>query len=189
MHIPHAPLYTCTFVAWYRYTHPRFNRPPHPPTPSLFQLFLSNFSFNTTISSLNTINPFNKIPLNTIRLYTIYPLNTIPGVHGRVVNLTKVTQDRFRLAITLLMGRHMDSVIVDTEETAKGCIAHLKRARYAPLTFIPLDSVMVKPLDERLRRIHGAQLAIDVLQYDRALERAFVFICGYVLGGVVDVGW
>ncbi len=88
------------------------------------------------------------------------------------------------------MGRHMDSVIVDTEDTAKACIGHLKRARYAPLTFIPLDSVSVKPLDERLRRLQGAQLAIDVLQFDRALERAFVFICGYVVvlllgGGVV----
>lgn len=100
------------------------------------------------------------------------------GVRGRVINLTKVTQDRFRLAITLLMGRHMDSVVVDTEDTAKACIAHLKQARHAPLTFIPLDSVAAKPIDERLRRVGAAQLAIDILEFDRSLERAFAFICG-----------
>ena len=40
--------------------------------------------------------------------------------------------------------------------------------------------VQAKPVNERLRHLGGtAKLALDVLEYDAKLERAFAFICGY----------
>ena len=36
-----------------------------------------------------------------------------------------------------------------------------------------------KPVNERLRELGGtAKLALDILEYDDKLERAFTFICG-----------
>ena len=36
-----------------------------------------------------------------------------------------------------------------------------------------------KPVNERLRHLGGtAKLALDVLQYEEPMERAFTFICG-----------
>ena len=40
-----------------------------------------------------------------------------------------------------------------------------------------------KPVNERLRHLGGtAKLAVDVLEYEDAMERAFTFICGCSLG-------
>ncbi len=40
-----------------------------------------------------------------------------------------------------------------------------------------------KPVNERLRALGGtAKLALDILEYDDKLERAFTFICGWVTG-------
>ena len=91
------------------------------------------------------------------------------------------TQRRYNLALAVVLGKDMDSVVVDTERTAKDCIAYLKQARLAPMTFIPADSVRAKPLNERLRTLGGsAKLAIDLLEYEPALERAMLSICGRV---------
>jgi structural maintenance of chromosome 1 len=47
------------------------------------------------------------------------------------------------------------------------------------MDFITLDSAAVKPLPERLRSLGGsARPAIDLLEYDPALERAMVHACG-----------
>ncbi len=44
---------------------------------------------------------------------------TFPGVRGRVMDLCKVRQRQYELAITVLMENNMDAVVVDREETVK----------------------------------------------------------------------
>jgi hypothetical protein len=45
-----------------------------------------------------------------------------------------------------------------------------------------LWSDLVQPVNERLRTLGGtAKLALDLLEYDSSLERAFLTVCGYVL--------
>mmetsp|Transcript_38602 Transcript_38602/g.122642 ORF Transcript_38602/g.122642 Transcript_38602/m.122642 type:complete len:1223 (-) Transcript_38602:64-3732(-) len=106
----------------------------------------------------------------------------LTGVHGRMTELVKVTQRKYNLALTVAMGRNMDAVITDDEKTAKECIRYLKEQRIAPMVFIPLQTIRLKPVDERLRQLGGsAKLIIDVLEYDRKLERAIVFACGNTL--------
>lgn len=63
---------------------------------------------------------------------------------GRVVELCKVTQKKYSLAIAVLMGKNIDSVVCDTERTAKDCIQFLKEQCVAPMTFIPLQTVRVR---------------------------------------------
>lgn len=77
------------------------------------------------------------------------------------------------------MGRDIDSVIVDSERTAIECIEWLKTNRKAPMTFVPVATCKAKAVDEQLRSMGGtARLAIDLVQYDAHLERAFMYCLG-----------
>ncbi|KAF9905566.1 Structural maintenance of chromosomes protein 1 [Lobosporangium transversale] len=102
-----------------------------------------------------------------------------PGVHGRVSDLCKPTQRKYDAAISVIVGRHMDAIVVDREKTAIDCIQFLREQRSGYATFLPLDTLVVKPINDRLRTLaKGARLAIDVVQYDEALERAIQYVCG-----------
>ena len=49
-------------------------------------------------------------------------------------------------------------------------------------TFIPLDTIQVKPINDKYRSFaKGARLAVDVIQYDYAVERAMHYACGNAL--------
>ncbi|KAG9151144.1 hypothetical protein Leryth_002716 [Lithospermum erythrorhizon] len=105
-----------------------------------------------------------------------------PGVHGRMTDLCRPTQKKYNLAVTVAMGRYMDAVVVEDEQTGKECIKYLKEQRLPPQTFIPLQSVRVRPVVEKLRTLGGtAKLVFDVIQFDPALERAILFAVGNTL--------
>ncbi|XP_039020328.1 structural maintenance of chromosomes protein 1-like [Hibiscus syriacus] len=104
------------------------------------------------------------------------------GVHGRMTDLCRPTQKKYNLAVTVAMGKFMDAVVVEDENTGKECIKYLKEQRLPPQTFIPLQSVRVKPIIERLRTLGGtAKLIFDVIQFDPVLEKAVLFAVGNTL--------
>lgn len=47
---------------------------------------------------------------------------TFPGVRGRIIDLCKPTHQKYGVAVTTVLGRNIDSVVVDTEKTAISCI-------------------------------------------------------------------
>ncbi|XP_024013454.1 structural maintenance of chromosomes protein 1 [Eutrema salsugineum] len=104
------------------------------------------------------------------------------GVHGRMTDLCRPNRKKYNLAVTVAMGRFMDAVVVEDENTGKDCIKYLKETRLPPMTFIPLQSVRVKPVLERLRNLGGtAKLVFDVIQFDPELEKAVLFAVGNTL--------
>ncbi|MBI4173695.1 MAG: chromosome segregation protein SMC, partial [Candidatus Aenigmarchaeota archaeon] len=62
------------------------------------------------------------------------------GVQGTVGELIRV-ENRYATAIEVSAGRHLQDVIVDSMETAVGCVQHLKRNKIGRAVFIPLDKV------------------------------------------------
>ncbi|WFC98827.1 Structural maintenance of chromosomes protein 1 [Malassezia yamatoensis] len=102
-----------------------------------------------------------------------------PGVHGRLQELCEPTQRKYSLAMVTAMGRYADAVVVNKESTAVECIEYLRSQRAGHATFIPLDTVQTKPVNDRLRSLSThARLAVDVLQYPSHIERAVHFACG-----------
>ncbi|KAF6150932.1 hypothetical protein GIB67_026853 [Kingdonia uniflora] len=83
-----------------------------------------------------------------------------PGVHGRITELCGPTQKKYKMAVTVAMGRFMDAVVVEDEHTGKECIKYLKEKRLPPQTFIPLQTIRVKPVIERLRTLGALEKAI-----------------------------
>lgn len=44
------------------------------------------------------------------------------GVHGRMTELCRPSQKKYNLAVTVAMGKFMDAVVVEDENTGKECI-------------------------------------------------------------------
>ncbi|KAK0449845.1 condensin complex subunit SMC1 [Desarmillaria tabescens] len=105
-----------------------------------------------------------------------------PGVRGRVVDLCKPSQRKYDTAVSVVLGRNTDSVVVDEERTAIDCIEYMRTQRAGQATFIPLDTIQVKPVNDKFRSFaKGARLALDVIQYEPAVERALHHACGNAL--------
>lgn len=104
---------------------------------------------------------------------------TYPGVKGRLHELCKPKQKKYGEAVSTVLGRHIDSVVVDTEATAKQCIEYLRDQRAGQATFIPLDTIQVKAISSNMKGLDsGVRLAIDTIDYDNALSRAVSYACG-----------
>ena len=106
---------------------------------------------------------------------------SISGVKGRVFELCKPSNRKYATAITTVLGRHLDAVVVDTDETALACIQAMREQRSGTATFLPLNSISPTPVNDRLRHFRGARLAIDIVAFDAQLERAMHYVCGSAL--------
>jgi chromosome segregation ATPase len=48
---------------------------------------------------------------------------SLPGdVHGRVIDLCKPTQTKYQTAVSVVLGRNIDGIVVNHEKTAIECI-------------------------------------------------------------------
>ncbi|OWR52835.1 structural maintenance of chromosomes protein 1A [Danaus plexippus] len=109
----------------------------------------------------------------------------IPGVYDRMINMCQPTHKRYNVAITKVLGKYMEAIVVDTEKTARRCIQVLKERMLEPETFLPLDYIQAKPLRERLRDIKepkNVKLLFDVLRFEpAAIHRAVLFVTNNAL--------
>lgn len=99
-----------------------------------------------------------------------------PGVYGRLIDLCKVTRQKYGIAVTVALGRYADAVVVEDEKTAIECIGYLREQRLPACTFIPLDTVKPKRINERLRKLNNAKLVIDVIQYGSMVTDASIAV-------------
>ncbi|KAH8927948.1 cohesin complex subunit psm1 [Atractiella rhizophila] len=106
-----------------------------------------------------------------------------PGrVKGRIVDLCKPSARKYDVAVSIALGRHIDSIVVDTEKGGMDCIEYLRTQRSGIATFVPLDTVKVKPINDRFRNPgKGSRLAIDCIQYSPEVARAMEYACGDTL--------
>ncbi|KAI9139793.1 hypothetical protein BKA69DRAFT_607804 [Paraphysoderma sedebokerense] len=104
------------------------------------------------------------------------------GVHGRLIDLCKPHQRKYDNAVSIILGKNIDAIVVDHQKTAIECIQYMREQQYGHFTFIPLDTISAKPINEKYRSIHHhARLAIDVIDYDPSFERALLYACGNAL--------
>eukprot|EP00111_Clytia_hemisphaerica_P021741 TCONS_00063932-protein len=106
-----------------------------------------------------------------------------PGVYGRLVDLCEPVHKRYAVAITKILGKYMDAIVVDTEKTGRDCIQYMKEQMIRRETYLPLDTLKTNPINDQLRQIGGtAKLVVDVIKYDpAAIKKALVFACGNAL--------
>ncbi|XP_025945964.1 structural maintenance of chromosomes protein 1B isoform X1 [Apteryx rowi] len=108
-------------------------------------------------------------------LKRLYP----DSVFGRLLDLCHPIHKKYQLAVTKVFGKYMTAIVVATEKTARDCIRFLKQERAEPETFLALDYLDVKPINEKLREIKGAKMMVDVVQTPfPALKKVIQFVSG-----------
>ncbi|XP_021072664.1 structural maintenance of chromosomes protein 1B [Mus pahari] len=108
-------------------------------------------------------------------LKRLYP----DSVFGRLLDLCHPIHKKYQLAVTKLFGRYMVAIVVASEKVAKDCIRFLKAERAEPETFLALDYLDIKPINERLREIKGCKMMIDVIKTQfPQLKKVIQFVCG-----------
>ncbi|XP_062941053.1 structural maintenance of chromosomes protein 1B-like [Cynocephalus volans] len=109
------------------------------------------------------------------RLKRLYP----DSVFGRLVDLCHPIHKKYQLAVTKLLGQYIVAIVVASEKVAKDCIRFLKEERAEPETFLALDYLEVKPINERLREIKGCKMVIDVIRTQfPQIKKVIQFVCG-----------
>ncbi|GLB42400.1 putative structural maintenance of chromosomes protein [Lyophyllum shimeji] len=105
-----------------------------------------------------------------------------PGVSGRAVDLCKPIARKYETAMSVVLGRNIDAIVVDEEKTAIDCIEYMRNQRSGQATSIPLDTIQVKPVNDKYRAFaKGVRLAVDVIVSEGAVERAIHHACGNAL--------
>ncbi|KAM4883294.1 structural maintenance of chromosomes protein 1B isoform 2-T2 [Thomomys bottae] len=108
-------------------------------------------------------------------LKRLYP----DSVFGRLLDLCHPIHKKYQLAVTKLFGRYMVAIVVTSEKVAKDCIRFLKEERAEPETFLALDYLDIKPINERLRELKGCKMMIDVVKtHIPQLKKVIQFVCG-----------
>uniref|UniRef100_A0A8C3TJU7 Structural maintenance of chromosomes protein n=1 Tax=Catharus ustulatus TaxID=91951 RepID=A0A8C3TJU7_CATUS len=111
-------------------------------------------------------------------LKRLYP----DSVFGRLLDLCHPIHKKYQLAVTKVFSKYMTAIVVATEKTAKDCIRFLKQERAEPETFLALDYLDVKPINEKLREIRGAKMMVDVVQTQfPPLKKVIQFVSGNAL--------
>lgn len=110
-----------------------------------------------------------------------------PGVRGRMTELVSLANKKLSLAVTVALGKHADSVVVDKESVAHDCMRWLREHRVKPMTFIPLDTVKPKDVSEAIltavaKNDSQLKLARECVTYsDEGLEKAVAYAFGSTL--------
>ncbi|KAL6935389.1 related to Structural maintenance of chromosomes protein 1 [Hanseniaspora guilliermondii] len=102
--------------------------------------------------------------------------NIYPGVNGFVIDLFRPSSSKYNTAVSLLIGRNLYSIVVDTATTANACIQYMKAQRLGIATFLPLDVVSGKNPDFALND-KKAVFASEGLTYSRELNSVLRYIC------------
>lgn len=129
------------------------------------------------INSLESIKPERELPIAVKEILNL----GINGVYGTIYDLMKV-DEKYQVAIEVAAANHLFDVVVENFEVAKTCIEYLKKEKIGRATFLPLDKLSFKRLEEKYLEIDGViGVASDLIEYDKRFEPAFEFVFGNTL--------
>lgn len=101
-----------------------------------------------------------------------------PKVHGRLIDLCTPVNKKFEQAASIILGKHLESIVVDSEPVALECIRYLKEQKFGQATFLPLDTLIVKVSSQRSNSSSsGVRSALEVLKFSSVHLKAFQFVC------------
>ena len=105
----------------------------------------------------------------------------LKGVVGSLKNLIKVPQE-YQVAVEIAAGSHLNDIVVENDEIAAYCIDYLKREKIGRATFLPLNKIKWKRLDEKAFKIKGVIGAVSkVVKCDSKILPAVEFVFGNTL--------
>lgn len=138
-----------------------------------------NFSLRDVLLKIDDLNADQretkkerKLRENVSMLKRLYP-----GVKGLVHDLCHPKKEKYAIAVSTILGKNFDSIIVDSIATAHECITYLKKQRAGSASFIPLDTIDVNPPSLPVSNVQGCLLTINAIEYEGYLEKAMQYVC------------
>ncbi|MBI2135219.1 chromosome segregation protein SMC [Candidatus Woesearchaeota archaeon] len=105
--------------------------------------------------------------------------NKKPGIYGTVSELGNV-DSKYALALEIAAGPKIKSIVVEDDRTASECIKYLKDNKLGVVTFLPLNKLSSKPIDNETKSLsksngsHG--LALDLAGFDVKFKKVFEYV-------------
>ncbi len=126
---------------------------------------------NTTIKETTT----SDIAIKKI----IERKNSTDGIYGTVSELGKVSS-KYSLALEIAAGSRLKSIVVEDEKIAAEQINYLKKNKLGIATFIPLNKIKAKPVDDEIKELAKAKgcsgLALELIHFDAKFKKVFQYI-------------
>lgn len=105
--------------------------------------------------------------------------NSVQGVYGTISELGNVSS-RYSTALEVAAGNKINSIVVENDAVAAQCIKYLKQNKFGIATFIPLNKIKGRDIDEGakgLAKTKGASgFAIDLIEFDPRYRKAFSYV-------------
>ncbi len=109
------------------------------------------------------------------------------GIYGTISELGEVNS-KYSLALEIAAGHRLRSIVVENEKIASEQIKYLKQNKLGIATFIPLNKINSRPINEETKRLSKAKgahgLAIDLVTFNPKFKKAFQYIFSNTL--VID---
>ena len=104
------------------------------------------------------------------------------NVHGPVSKLIR-TDDEYTVAIEIALGGAMQQIVVGTEQDAKAAISFLKRTGGGRATFLPLNVIQGRPLNEKgLESCNGFMgIASELVSSDKTYRAVVENLLGRIV--------
>ncbi len=113
--------------------------------------------------------------------------NHLAGVVGAVADLFKVEKD-WETAVETALGGSLQNVVIDTEASARACIAYLKKNNLGRATFLPLSVMIARTLPSGERKLAATHAGFVGLASELVtVELKLLRIAENLLGQVVVV--
>ncbi|MEN2500386.1 MAG: Structural maintenance of chromosomes protein 1A, variant 3, partial [Marteilia pararefringens] len=101
-------------------------------------------------------------------------------IHGRVYEFCEPRNSKYNLAVTRILGQHLNSIIVDTFDSTRDAISFLKTERINQECFLPIDTIkpyVINPSVKRFSELNKVPFLIDVLKYDQKFHNIYSHLC------------
>ena len=110
---------------------------------------------------------------------------SLRGIHGPVSRLIR-TENEYAVAIEIALGAAMQQIVVGTETDGKSAIAYLKRTGGGRATFLPMDTIKEKRLEES--GVENCRGFVGIASKLISCDTAYRGIVENLLGRTVIVG-
>jgi chromosome segregation protein len=106
-------------------------------------------------------------------------VGSLRGILGTVGSLMRVDSE-YALAVETALGAAIQNIITDTNRSAKDAIYDLKRRDLGRATFLPLDTIEGRSLDDRGFDRHAGYigLAVDLCAFDEKYSAIYANLLG-----------
>lgn len=141
--------------------------------------FELNFNLRDVLLKIEDLNAEQRETMKERKLRENVSMlkRLFPGVKGLVHDLCHPKKDKYAIAVSTILGKNFDSVVVDNVVTAHQCISYLKKQRAGIASFIPLETIDVLAPSLPISNAQGCILTINAIEYEASFFGKSYAIC------------